>query len=74
MFVLILSNFENLIGDADLWYLVFIIPGIILLCGVAGFLRGEQLKRSQPDIYANVGSGHPPVRSTLNDSKTFHPS
>lgn len=73
MFALILANFENLIGDADLWYLVFIIPSIILLCGVAGFIRGEILKRSKPHIYANIGSGHRPsevVHEQVTDPST----
>ena len=70
MFVLILANFENLIGDAELWYLVFVIPTIILLCGVAGFVRGELLKRSHPQIYSNIGSGHSPTEHTAQGKET----
>lgn len=73
MFVLILANFENLIGDAELWYLVFVIPTIILLCGVAGFVRGELLKRSHPHIYSNIGSGHPPGESRVQSRATAEP-
>ncbi|QPK78772.1 APC family permease [Corynebacterium lizhenjunii] len=65
MFVLILTNFSNLIGDAQLWYLVFIIPSIILSCGVAGYARGEYLKRHRPEVYCNIGSGRPPVITDL---------
>lgn len=60
VFVLIVTNFDNLIGDSELWYLVFVIPGVIIACGVVGFLRGEQLKRTHPEIYANIGSGRAP--------------
>lgn len=63
MFMLILTNFDNLIGDAELWYLVFVIPGLILSCGIAGFLRGEHLKKNKPNVYHNIGSGHPPNHS-----------
>ena len=74
MFVLILANFENLIGDAELWYLVFVIPTMILLCGVAGFLRGELLKRSRPHIYNNIGSGHPPSKSHVQSEENTEPA
>lgn len=60
MFVLVLLNFKNLIGDAELWYLVFVIPGVILSCGIAGFARGEYLRKKRPAIYQNIGSGHSP--------------
>lgn len=60
IFVLILTNFNVLIGDSELWALVFVIPAIILSCGVAGFCRGEYLRRRNPAIYANIGSGRAP--------------
>ncbi|WP_281707326.1 APC family permease [Corynebacterium argentoratense] len=63
VFVLILTNFNNLIGDAELWYLVFIIPGVILSCGIAGYARGEYLRLLRPWIYQNIGSGHSPEPS-----------
>ena len=61
VFVLILMNFDVLIGNDELWYLVFIVPGIVLLCGVAGYIRGEYLRKNDPRIYENIGSGKPPA-------------
>lgn len=61
MFFVVLANFNKLIGDEGLWYLVFIIPGIILACGVAGYIRGEFLRYRRPHIYRNIGSGHAPT-------------
>lgn len=63
VFVLILLNFNVLVGNDELWYLVVVVPGLILLCGVAGFLRGEYLRKNSPDIYRNIGSGKAPDRS-----------
>ena len=68
VFVLILLNFNVLIGSDDLWYLVFIVPSIVLLCGVAGYARGEYLRKHNPRIYENIGSGKSP---TVSEDEKF---
>lgn len=70
VFVLILMNFNVLIGNDELWYLVFIVPGIVLLCGVAGYIRGEYLRKHDPRIYENIGSGRAPKQVETREPET----
>ncbi|MBG9332153.1 APC family permease (plasmid) [Corynebacterium diphtheriae] len=58
--VIILYNFKNLVGDPKLWFLGFILPAVIFACGIAGFARGEFLRKNRLHVYNNIGSGKAP--------------
>ncbi|WP_082177746.1 APC family permease [Arthrobacter sp. RIT-PI-e] len=57
VFVLILINFDVLIGSDGRSPLSVVMPGIILATGVAGVVWGEHLRRHRPEVFAVVGSG-----------------
>lgn len=57
VFVLIMLNFDTMIGDTGPASLVWIMPAVIILAGVIGFLRGEHLRRSNPDVFEHIGQG-----------------
>ncbi|MFI7496116.1 APC family permease [Kocuria sp. M4R2S49] len=57
VFVLILVNFDVLIGAEGPSPLVIVMPGIILATGAAGLVWGEYLRRRRPDVFAGVGAG-----------------
>ncbi|TDL38135.1 APC family permease [Kocuria rosea] len=57
VFVLILVNFDVLIGAEGPSPLVVVMPAIILATGVAGLAWGEYLRRHRPEVFAGVGSG-----------------
>ncbi|MDO5728010.1 MAG: APC family permease [Actinomycetaceae bacterium] len=59
VFVMIMLNFDVMIGEEGPTTLVFVMPGIILLSGVAGFARGEYLRVKRPRVFDNIGSGNP---------------
>ncbi|MCT1545264.1 hypothetical protein M3E19_04430 [Kocuria rhizophila] len=50
--VLVLSNFDLLIGAEGFSPLVVVMPGIIIGSGVVGLVWGEILRRTRPEIYA----------------------
>ncbi|GGG46846.1 amino acid permease [Kocuria dechangensis] len=57
VFVLVLVNFDVLIGAEGPSPLAVVIPGIVLAAGVAGLAWGEHLRRHRPEVFAGVGSG-----------------
>lgn len=54
VFVLILANFDVMIGAEGPSPLVIIMPAIILGSGVAGLVWGEVLRRTKPDVFAGL--------------------
>ncbi|WP_082157233.1 APC family permease [Kocuria sp. SM24M-10] len=57
VFVLILVNFDVLIGAEGPSLLAVVMPAIILATGVLGLVWGEYLRRRRPAVFAGVGSG-----------------
>lgn len=55
--VLILVNFDVLIGAEGPSPLAVVLPVVILATGVVGLLWGEHLRRRRPEIFAGVGRG-----------------
>jgi hypothetical protein len=53
--VLILWNFDVLLGAAGDSPLRWILPGILLLAAVAGLIRGSVLRSRKPEVYAGIG-------------------
>lgn len=53
--VLIISNFDVLLGTAGDSPLRWILPGILLLAAVIGFIRGAVLRSRRPEVYAVIG-------------------
>lgn len=54
IFVMILTNFDVLIGSEEGSPLVFVMPGVILASGVVGLVRGEYLRRRRPVAFDEV--------------------
>lgn len=52
--VLVLMNFDLMIGDAGPGWLVFGMPGLIITAGVGGVIWGELLRRKKPDVYLSL--------------------
>lgn len=57
VFVLILVNFDVLIGAEGPSPLAVVMPAVILATGLAGLVWGEHLRRRRPDVFARVGTG-----------------
>ncbi|NVM98988.1 APC family permease [Arthrobacter sp. SDTb3-6] len=60
VFVLIVVNFNVLIGSTKFSPLSVILPAIVVVPGVAGLLWGLRLKKSRPDVYLGIGYGGAP--------------
>lgn len=52
--VLILFNFDLMIGDAGPSWLVYGMPGVILASGLGGLVWAEVLRRIRPQTYASL--------------------
>ncbi|RLY93826.1 APC family permease [Kocuria tytonicola] len=57
--LVILVNFDVLIGSDGPSPLAIVMPGIILATGVAGLVWGEAIRHRRPEVYARVGAGKP---------------
>jgi len=57
VFVLILVNFDVLIGAEGPSPLAVVMPAIILATGILGLVWGERLRRRRPEVFARVGTG-----------------
>lgn len=54
VFILVLVNFELMIGDTGPRALVWVIPGFVILSGVLGILYGEFLRQTDPEAYEEL--------------------
>jgi len=54
--VLIIGNFDALLGTDPTSPLRWILPGIVVLGGLLGVLWALKLKSSRPDVYASIGT------------------
>ncbi|AZA09744.1 APC family permease [Corynebacterium pseudopelargi] len=57
IFVQILVHFDVMVGEEGFHPLVVGMPSVILLTGVAGYLRAEWLRRANPTRYSCIGTG-----------------
>ncbi|EMY34689.1 amino acid permease [Arthrobacter crystallopoietes BAB-32] len=57
VFILIVVNFNVLIGSDGLSTLSWLLPAIVVLPGLAGVGWGLHLKSSRPELYAGIGHG-----------------
>ncbi|WP_207345877.1 APC family permease [Arthrobacter sp. E3] len=57
VFVLIVLNFNVLIGSDGLSPLSWILPALVIVPGIAGLLWGLRLKKHHPEIYRGIGFG-----------------
>lgn len=53
--LLVLVNFDLMIGDAGPASLRWVMPGVILASGAVGLMWGEVLRRRRPEVFAGVG-------------------
>ncbi|WP_125614572.1 APC family permease [Specibacter cremeus] len=56
-FVLIVVNFNVLIGSTGFSPLSVILPAVVIVPGIAGVLWGLRLRSSRPDVYRGIGFG-----------------
>jgi amino acid transporter len=54
--VLLIGNFDALLGTDPTSPLRWILPGLVLLAGVLGAIWAERLKSIRPDAYAAIGT------------------
>jgi len=57
IFVLILVNFDVLLGQSESTYLTFLLPALVILPGVVGVWWGFRLRSTKPGIYKQIGHG-----------------
>ncbi|MEZ2387934.1 APC family permease [bacterium RCC_150] len=57
IFILIVINFNVLLGQSDTNALTYILPAVIVLPGLAGVAWAFRLKRTRPDVYRRIGHG-----------------
>ncbi|MDO5051841.1 MAG: APC family permease [Pseudoclavibacter sp.] len=55
LFVLIMANFDLLLGQEEPGPLSWVLPGLLVLPGVAGAIRGLVIKRRDPARYEEIG-------------------
>ncbi len=63
VFVLIVVNFNVLIGTQGFSPLSVILPALVVVPGIAGLFWGLRLKRDRPEIYRGIGFGGAPETS-----------
>lgn len=63
VFVLIVVNFNVLIGSDGNSALSWILPALVVVPGVVGLLWGLRVKKDRPDIYRGIGFGGAPDTS-----------
>ncbi|WP_411720001.1 APC family permease [Mycetocola sp.] len=56
--VLILVNFDVLLGQAESNALTFLLPAIVVVPGVLAMLWARRLRRTRPDTYRRIGHGN----------------
>ncbi len=64
VFMLIVVNFNVLIGSDGNSVLSWFLPSLVVVAGIAGLLWGLKLKKDRPDIYRGIGCGGAPDTST----------
>ncbi|PYI69663.1 amino acid permease [Arthrobacter livingstonensis] len=63
VFVLIVVNFNVLIGSDGFSPLSWILPALVVVPGIAGLFWGLRLKKHRPEIYRGIGFGGAPDTS-----------
>jgi amino acid transporter len=56
--VLILVNFDVLLGQAESNALTYLLPAIVVVPGVLAMLWAYRLRRTRPDVYRRIGHGN----------------
>ena len=64
--VLLIGNFDALLGTDPTSPLRWILPGLVLLAAVAGALWAVRLKSARPDVYAAIGT----TGGTMDDDES----
>ncbi|WP_434620212.1 APC family permease [Arthrobacter sp. A5] len=66
VFVLIVVNFNVLIGSDGFSPLSWILPALVVVPGIAGLLWGLRLKKNRPEIYRGIGFGGAPDPASID--------
>ena len=56
--MLILVNFDVLLGQAESNALTYLLPAIVVVPGVLAMLWAYRLRRTRPDVYRRIGHGN----------------
>ncbi|MRX42275.1 APC family permease [Agromyces kandeliae] len=57
VFVLILANFNVLLGQTETTAVTFVLPALLIVPGVVGVVWGMAIRRRNPELYARIGHG-----------------
>ncbi|GAB3119770.1 APC family permease [Glaciibacter psychrotolerans] len=57
VFVLILMNFDVLLGQAEPDFTTFLLPALVILPGIIGVIWGFRLRATKPNVYRQIGHG-----------------
>ncbi|MFT4233237.1 MAG: APC family permease [Leucobacter sp.] len=60
VFVMILANFQLMLGQAEPDVTTFLLPSLIFAAGIIGILWSLVLRSSKPEIYRQIGHGTEP--------------
>jgi amino acid transporter len=55
IFVLIIANFDRLLGTEQDSALRWLLPGLLVLAAIVGYIRSAVLRNRKPAVYAKVG-------------------
>ncbi|AMB59347.1 APC family permease [Microterricola viridarii] len=67
--VLILSNFDVLLGQAESNATTFLLPAIAILPGLIGVVWGYGIRRRNPEVYARIGHGADAATAQLGEAE-----
>lgn len=59
LYLLILANFNVLLGQKETNALTFALPLLLVIPGIIGIFWGATLKNSKPEVYSGIGKGAP---------------
>lgn len=57
VFVLIVANFNVLLGQAETTPVTFVLPALLIVPGVLGVIWGFAIRKRNPELYARIGHG-----------------
>ncbi|MBM7829907.1 amino acid transporter [Agromyces cerinus] len=69
VFVLIVANFNVLLGQAETTPVTFVLPALLIVPGVLGVIWGFAIRKRNPELYARIGHGIEEAEADLIDGE-----
>lgn len=69
IFVIIISNFDVLLGQSESTATTFVLPAIAILPGVIGVIWAYSIRRRKPEVYARIGHGADATSAQLGEAE-----